>query len=101
MKSDYPCLTCIVQSCCSEYCDECIEYYSRLIRSYVKNGEKSYIYKRALNQLPFSILRRIAYRSRFFYTIEIVNEKSRAHLMFDRTGKLLLKVKGQGHTKRF
>jgi len=50
MDPKYPCKDCIVKTSCSQFCDEMLNYYKRLIRSYAKYGDKSLLFKYALEQ---------------------------------------------------
>ncbi len=50
MNSKNPCIVCLIRPACSKFCDELLTYYSRLVKSYVKYGTKSLLFKHALKQ---------------------------------------------------
>ncbi len=50
MNAKLPCYDCIVQVACSKICDKLFDLYSRLIKSYIKYGDKSLLFKHAIKE---------------------------------------------------
>ena len=89
MNSKYPCIDCIVNPCCSKHCDDCINYFSRLIRSYDDYGNKSRLYKASRNQLSYNIRRKLTHCIDFAFNIKMINIHSGHYTAFNSRGTII------------
>jgi len=93
MNNTFPCVDCVVRPGCSKFCDDLLKYYSKIIKSYGKYGDRSRLMKAASKNFPKN-MEVIKKGIRTYNNILVTNPLSRKSHTINRRGKIMKGKRG-------